>query len=159
MGYKTNNMKTTPIALILLGSAIAFGQARNWREHPAIRYSTAPVHDRIAELNQKLASGDASITFDSTFGYLKSVLTALKIPAESQLLVFSKTSFQISKISPQTPRALFFNDSVALGSVRDSLPDKVAGRIKLNDEQARAGSEARRGTGDIHRSIGRCRHR
>src|SRR5262249_41161182 len=50
-------------------------------------------------------------------------------------------------------------DSVALGSVRDSLPDEVAGRIELDDEQAgRAGSEARRGAGDIHRSIGGCRH-
>src|SRR4029453_2092885 len=50
-------------------------------------------------------------------------------------------------------------DGVARGSVRDSLPDEVAGRIKLDDEKAgRARSEARRGAGDMHRSIGGCRY-
>jgi hypothetical protein len=52
-------------------------------------------------------------------GYLKSVLDALDIPASSQTLVFSKTSFQFRKISPETPRALYFNDDVYVGQVHD----------------------------------------
>jgi len=114
-------MKTTlSIAIISLGTVIVFGQAGNWREHPAIQYSTSPVHDPVAELNQKLAGGAATLSFDSTFGYLKSVLSALKVPVESQLLVFSKTSLQSILISPDNPRAIFFNDSVAVGWVRGS---------------------------------------
>jgi hypothetical protein len=34
------------------------------------------------------------------------------------VLVFSKTSFQAPKIAPRTPRALYFNDNVAVGFVR-----------------------------------------
>jgi len=34
-------------------------------------------------------------------------------------LVFSKTSFQYKKITPQTPRALYFNDDVYIGFVHD----------------------------------------
>jgi hypothetical protein len=35
------------------------------------------------------------------------------------MLVFSKTSFQGPKISPKKPRALYFNDDVAVGFVQD----------------------------------------
>jgi hypothetical protein len=35
------------------------------------------------------------------------------------MLVFSKTSFQASKIGPRAPRALFFNDETMVGSVQD----------------------------------------
>ncbi len=40
------------------------------------------------------------------------------MPVESQMLVFSKTSFQSPRINPGNPRSLFFNDSVAVGWVR-----------------------------------------
>jgi hypothetical protein len=39
---------------------------------------------------------------------------------ESQVLVFSKTSFQAERISPSRPRALYFNDSTAVGAVHSS---------------------------------------
>ena len=52
-------------------------------------------------------------------GYLKSVLELLKVPVESQTLVFSKTSFQYPKISPEHPRALYYNDDVYVGAVHD----------------------------------------
>ncbi len=35
------------------------------------------------------------------------------------MLVFSKTSFQQSKIGPKTPRAVYFNDFAAVGAVQD----------------------------------------
>jgi hypothetical protein len=114
-------MKTTmSITIISLGATIAFGQLGNWRDHPAIRYTTTPVHDPIAKLNQELASGAASLGFDGTFGYLKSVLGALRVPVESQVLVFSKTSLQSVLISPDNPRAIFFNDNVTVAWVRGS---------------------------------------
>jgi hypothetical protein len=48
-------------------------------------------------------------------GYLPALLEALKVPAESQMLVFSKTSMQRQRISPRTPRAVYFNDDVYVG--------------------------------------------
>jgi hypothetical protein len=89
------------------------------RNHPAIGYATAPATDPVARLNARLAAGTATLEFDTgPTGYLKSVLNALNVPEESQVLVFSKTSFQAPKIGPQNPRALYFNDNVAVGWVR-----------------------------------------
>ena len=46
------------------------------------------------------------------------MLRELQVPESSQVLVFSKTSFQATRISPRMPRALYFNDQVAVGYVR-----------------------------------------
>jgi hypothetical protein len=51
-------------------------------------------------------------------GYLRALLDALAVPVESQMLVFSKTGVQQAHTSPANPRALFFNDSVAIGYFR-----------------------------------------
>jgi hypothetical protein len=75
------------------------------------------VADAVDALNNKLLQGQARLQFESGSGYLRSVLHALHIPLESQVLVFSKTSGQASLISPQTPRALFFNDNTIVGWV------------------------------------------
>ena len=45
------------------------------------------------------------------------MLALLKVPVDSQTLVFSKTSFQYPKISPEHPRALYYNDDVYVGAV------------------------------------------
>ena len=91
------------------------GQFSGSLDHRAIRYSTTTTTDAVAELSRRMASGGATLTFEPEFGYLRSVLAALNVPIESQLLVFSKTSLQGTFISPATPRAIFFNDSVAVG--------------------------------------------
>ena len=86
-------------------------------DHPSIDYEKREPHDPISRLQQKLDRGEAKLAFDSKFGYLPSLLKQLDINADSQMLVFSKTSFQAPKISPQYPRALYFNDQVAIGYV------------------------------------------
>ena len=48
-------------------------------------------------------------------GYLLSALASLDVPLSSQILVFSKTSLQRDRISPKTPRALYFNDDTYVG--------------------------------------------
>ena len=58
------------------------------------------------------ASGSRS---EGRSGFLRSALEALQIPVDSQLLVFSRASLQGKLINEQNPRALFFNDRVALG--------------------------------------------
>jgi hypothetical protein len=86
----------------------------------AIQYSTRPADDPVERLNHKIARGEVKLEFDDTHGYLRSVLQELGVRVESQILVFSKTSFQAPLISPRWPRALYFNDSTAVGSVHSS---------------------------------------
>lgn len=71
--------------------------------------------NEISELQERLDRGDVKLVCDKEYGYLKSLLSVLKIPVESQLLVFSKTSMQQRRISPRTPRAVYFSESVSVG--------------------------------------------
>ncbi|MBL8993027.1 MAG: hypothetical protein JNM63_06770, partial [Spirochaetia bacterium] len=45
---------------------------------------------------------------------------ALGVSTNSQILVFSKTSLQVSKIQPEHPRAVYFNDTVYVGYIPGS---------------------------------------
>jgi hypothetical protein len=96
------------------------------RDNAAIRYSTAPTSDPVAALNQKLQEGSASLTFDPATGYLRPILDALKVPVDSQTLVFSQTSFQAPLINFLNPRAVYFNDTVSVGWVRGGKVLEVA---------------------------------
>ncbi len=96
------------------------------RNQGYIPYSDAPINyrsqdlsDPVALLQKQIEAGNASLSYDQDQGYLRSVLSLLKVPVESQTLVFSKTSFQYPKISPQHPRALYYNDDVYVGKVHD----------------------------------------
>ncbi|MCC9601074.1 hypothetical protein LOC67_11000 [Stieleria sp. JC731] len=99
----------------LFGFAITASAQRVSYERPPIDYLNAEVNDRVAVLQRKLETGEASLEFDEQYGYLISLLKALEIPINSQSLVFSKTSLQLSKISPRRPRSLYFNDDVYVG--------------------------------------------
>jgi hypothetical protein len=90
------------------------------------------VHDPVANLQKRLDSGEVALKYEPQHGYLKSVLEQLAIPVSSQTLVFSKTSFQYKKISPQAPRALYFNDDVYVGQVRDG---KVLEFVSFDSKQ------------------------
>jgi hypothetical protein len=94
--------------------------------HPAIGYTTRPVHDVAAELDAKLEQGTARLAFDRDSGYLRSVLDALHVPVESQVLVFSQGSAQARQISVRTPRALYFNDTTAVGFARGAGDLEIA---------------------------------
>lgn len=83
-----------------------------------INYLSDDVDDPVARLQARVDRGEAKLTYEPEHGYLKSVLKRLDIPVSSQTLVFSKTSLQYRKISPATPRALYFNDNVYVGWVK-----------------------------------------
>lgn len=89
------------------------------RYHPNIKYSGTAPTDVVAQLNAKLQAGDVKLAFESGGrGYLKSMLGALGIDASSQTLVYSGTSLQASYIKPDSPRAIYFNDNVAVAWIR-----------------------------------------
>jgi len=126
-------------------------------EHPAIQYASRPTTDRVAKLNQSLAqhglsrqsaegaaadlsrqsaegaAADRTFQRDERTGHLMSVLDALGVPVESQLLVFSKTGVQRAYTSPHNPRALFYNESVVVGYVPGAPLIEIA---SLDPQQA-----------------------
>jgi len=109
----------TLVALASFLSAADVYQDNLRTDHPAILYDQAPVNERAGALNQKLERGQIKLDFrEGGLGYLPSLLQQLGVNPDSQALVFSKTSFQAGKISPNNPRAIYFNDEVAVGWVR-----------------------------------------
>ena len=84
-----------------------------------INYRSNDLHDPVSRLQHQLESGKATLEYEPEHGYLRSVLQLLQVPPDSQTLVFSKTSFQYPKISPEHPRALYYNDDVYVGSVHE----------------------------------------
>lgn len=102
--------------LIWSGSAEA---QVNFEEAP-INYNKATPENAISRFQKKLDAGDLKLAFDQEEGrgYLPAVLEALKIPVSSQVLVFSKTSLQVKRIDPLSPRALYYSDDLYLGFVQ-----------------------------------------
>ena len=95
------------LALTWAITSLAIAHAQNDR----------PRNDAIARLDRQIENGAATLEFRPGFGYLPSLLEHLDVKADSQVLVFSKTSFQQALITPQNPRALYFGDSVSVGTV------------------------------------------
>jgi hypothetical protein len=84
-------------------------------ERPPIAYSATPAKNVVSRLIERVERGEEKLAYDERFGYLRSLLDALDVPVSSQMLVFSKTSLQRNRISPRTPRAIYFNDDVYVG--------------------------------------------
>jgi hypothetical protein len=113
-------------AALVLSAQVAIAQLSRGAEHQAVAYSKSTPSDRVARLQQRIDAGDTELSFDSQFGYLKSVLAALEIPVSSQGLVFSKTSLQVDRIGPWAPRAVYFNEDVYVGWVQEGTLLEVA---------------------------------
>jgi hypothetical protein len=105
-------------AFILLSAAVFFGQTSK----------DSLLNDPVGTLAKRIERGEVKLEYRADgWGYLRSLLEHLNINIDSQVLVFSKTSFQLTKIAPKTPRAVYFNDSVAVGSVQDGNVFELTG--------------------------------
>ncbi|BDC52927.1 hypothetical protein F183_A52420 [Bryobacterales bacterium F-183] len=149
------------VALSLIAALFCLAQAQTTAQPPAdftgsslfpldgpgVRYTGVPATDPVAKLQRELESGTRKLTPDPKTGYLKPILEALRIPIDSQTLVFSKTSFQMNRIHPGNPRAIYFNDDVYVGYVPGgdvveiSATDPVKGGIFYAIEQPSAASK------------------
>jgi hypothetical protein len=120
-----------PLQILLIVGMLAVPVAGlAWIQFPGSdsidSYTAGIPTDAIARLQQKIDAGEVKLDFSPDWGYLPSVLKALQIPASSQSLVFSKTSFQLDKIAPWSPRAIYFNDDVYVGWVSHGTVVEVA---------------------------------
>lgn len=84
-------------------------------EQAPIEYSDSIPNNRVAALQQAIAQHKTSLNYERSFGYLRDLLKQLEINDATQMLVFSKTSMQRDRISPRTPRAIYFNDDTYVG--------------------------------------------
>jgi len=100
-------------SLALAASAPAV-RSQDYEQEP-IRYSQANPDNRVSRLLTELETGAKTLDYEEGRGYLPSLLAALDVPVSSQVLVFSKTSFQRDRIAPRAPRALYFSDDVYVG--------------------------------------------
>lgn len=87
---------------------------QDWARLP---YRTSPIHyfapsdDPVARLQRSLlARGDNVPRPDN----LSALLAALEISETSQMLVFARNARQSRQISPDNPRAIYFNDQVSV---------------------------------------------
>lgn len=101
---------------IVLSASFSFAQLEFEKE--PISYESSTPTEKVQKLKERLERGDLTLAYDKQHGFLKAVLEELEVPKSSQLLVFSKTSSQIRKISPQRPRAVYFNDDIYVGWVQ-----------------------------------------
>ena len=85
---------------------------------PPSKAAESPPFNVIEALQARLDKGETKLTFtENGQGYLRSLLAALEVPEESQVLTFTRSSLQFDKISPKTPRAIYFKDDVAVAAV------------------------------------------
>jgi hypothetical protein len=119
-------MTIVALALTILLPGVAAIQGFDDLENEVIQYRKRQPTDAVTRVQAKLDSGALKFTYDPQHGYLKSVLYSLGIPSSSQTLVFSKTSFQRDLISPNHPRALYFNDQSYVGWVQGGRVVEVA---------------------------------
>jgi hypothetical protein len=129
------------LCVLLLGQAPA--GAADIEQEP-IAYGKAPADNAVSRLQQRIDAGQVRLAFADSFGYLPALLRELRLPVSSQMLVFSKTSFQRDRISPRTPRAVYFGDDAYVGFCRDgevlevSAVDPQLGAVFYTLEQKEA---------------------
>ncbi len=112
--------------LLFATAAGAVAQLPTSADHDAIAYATSAPGDAIARLQARIDAGEVTLTYDEARGYLPSLLEHLNVPTSSQGLVFSRTSLQLDRIAPWSPRAIYFNDDVYVGWVQGGAIIEVA---------------------------------
>lgn len=94
-------------------------------ENPPISYSKTAPADAVSRLQIRLANGNLDLSGNEQ-EIVHTLLAELNVPIASQLLVFSRTSLQRNRISPENPRALYYSDTCYVGWVPGGLIEITA---------------------------------
>jgi hypothetical protein len=105
-------LQTGLIILSLSGVSLL---AEDEYENAPIRYSDTAPNDAAQRLERLMAAGKVKIDRTDAWTVLRDLMKQLDIPPESQVMVFSKTSKQNDRITPQTPRVVYFGDNAYVG--------------------------------------------
>src|SRR5215469_2999696 len=118
-------LRLLPAIAVLSALQRGFSQELEDYEKAPINYSKAVPHDPTVVIQSRIAKGDLAVG-ENDREFVTTLLRELSIPIESQVLVFSKTSFQRQRINPRQPRALYFNDHCYVGWVPGGLVEVAA---------------------------------
>ena len=120
------NCRRTILSLIAaLLVPTGFVRAGEMFEQSPMNYSASKPNDAITRLQARLSSGVIKFSGRDR-DVLSGLLEELQVPVESQVLVFSKTSLQRQRISPDHPRAIYFSDDCYIGWVPGGLVEVAA---------------------------------
>ena len=131
------------IFIISLLACLQFAGAGGFYERNPVDYENSKEDNEISRLQSKVDAG-LELEYNENHGYLPGVLKALNIPVSSQTLVFSKTSLHRKVISPDEPRALYFNENTYIGWVKDArvleigVADKNLGAVFYTLDQKKS---------------------
>lgn len=125
MGLIHGAVSMTPVflrVLVAFACVASFSTAQDRAPYlgEPVRWEEPTGRDVVSELRRRLESGQLELRRDEELGLLPALLEALEVPVSSQALVFSKTSFQNARISPRSPRAVYFGDRAYVGYVPGS---------------------------------------
>lgn len=109
---------TSPVP-IELNDPLAYGQK-------PIDYFGLNTPNVVEELGKRIESGRLQLGADEKRGFLPALLKELDISPTSQVLVFSKTALNPKLVSPETPRALYFNEETYVGYVPGAAALEIA---------------------------------
>ena len=109
------------LAIALMGMVIAPAQSLPDYELPPINYSATEPSNRVNQLESRLAAGALDLRGPDDKETLRRCLAAMGVSLDTQVMVFSKTSLQRQRISPPTPRAIYFSDDCYMGWVPGGL--------------------------------------
>ena len=108
-------------AFVGCGAGVGAADRLDHRARSSGDWLSGRLHRPRRLLNRKLQSGEVRLEFEERTGYLRSLLAALDVPIESQIVVFSGTSLQSRIINAKNPRTIFFNDSTAVAWMSGGL--------------------------------------
>ncbi len=112
-------MKLFSFCFVLLALR-CFAQTTEKYELPPINYSKATPQDATETLQKQITTGEVRFKGNDR-EIVRDLLRQLRVPVESQVVVFSKTSFQRDRIRPEHPRAIYFSDNCYIGWVPGGL--------------------------------------
>ncbi|MFT5469446.1 MAG: hypothetical protein ACI8UO_004567 [Verrucomicrobiales bacterium] len=95
----------------------ASGQTFNDIDQPPHNYWTAKLTDPMTRLIDRVNEGKGESLELKGQQLLNRLLEELEIPAESQVMVFSRTSLQKDAVTRANPRAIYFNEDTYLGYI------------------------------------------
>ena len=115
LGTSTPHSSLLRLSFIIFISLFVTLHAEDEYENAPIRYSDTAPNDAAQRLESLMAAGKVKIDRTDAWTVLRDVMKQFDIPQESQVMVFSKTSKQNDRISPQTPRVVYFGDNAYVG--------------------------------------------
>lgn len=108
-------MNPRPALLCLALAAPLCLRGEDPYEQAPIFYSQTQPRDPAQRLEKLMRAGKARVDRTDAWSVMRDLMRHLRIPEESQVMVFSKTSKQNDRIHPQTPRVVYFGDEAYIG--------------------------------------------